>query len=96
MSSPPRPPPPAICPVCGEDVPPNALACPDCGADHNSGWRHDAETADALGESSADFDYEEFVQNEFGTPVRPKGISAVWWITAVILLLAMALTFFLW
>ena len=33
---------PAVCPVCGEDVPPQALACPECGACHETGWREDA------------------------------------------------------
>ena len=35
--------PPKVCPVCGEDVPPNARACPDCGACHESGWKLDEE-----------------------------------------------------
>src|SRR2546430_7408073 len=39
-----NPRPPEVCPACGEDVPPDALACPECGADHNSGWREDADT----------------------------------------------------
>ena len=33
--------PPEVCPVCGEDVPPNAKACPECGACHESGWKLD-------------------------------------------------------
>ena len=40
---------PEICPVCGEDVPRGAPACPECGADHNSGWREDAESYDSIG-----------------------------------------------
>src|SRR3954463_1087673 len=39
---------PEVCPVCGEEVPRNALACPECGADHNSGWREDADTYDGI------------------------------------------------
>ncbi len=91
-SLPPRP--PEICPVCGEEVPPNALACRECGADHNSGWRLEAETADALGEAEEDFDYDEFVQKEFGNSVKPQGISTIWWITAVIVLLALSVLYF--
>lgn len=85
---------PEICPVCGEDVPRHALACRECGADHNSGWRTDADLHDALGESIEDFDYDEFVRNEFGSSTKPHGINAVWWITAVVLLVALAVLYF--
>lgn len=86
--------PPEICPVCGDDVPRNALACPECGADHNSGWRTDADAHDALGESTEDFNYEEFVRNEFGSSIKPRGISTVWWITALVLFVAMIVIYF--
>lgn len=82
---------PEVCPVCGEDVPRGALACPECGADHNSGWKPGALDADGLPDE--DFDYEEFVRDEFGPP-RTKGLHPVWWVTAVlvlILFLALAL-----
>lgn len=39
---------PAVCPVCGEDVPPRAKACPECGADERSGWKEDAHLYDGL------------------------------------------------
>ncbi len=95
MSKRSQPPAPEICPVCGEEVPRDALACRECGADHNSGWRTDADLEDALGESSDDFDYEEFVREEFGPSVKPRGISMLWWITALILLGALLLFFLL-
>ncbi|MEO0476845.1 MAG: zinc ribbon domain-containing protein [Planctomycetota bacterium] len=31
------------CPVCGGEVPANALACPHCGADDETGWSPDTE-----------------------------------------------------
>ena len=34
---------PEVCPVCDEDVPPNAKACPKCGACHESGWDEDGD-----------------------------------------------------
>jgi hypothetical protein len=86
-----RKPAPEICPVCGEDVPRNALACPECGADHNSGWREDADATDALGGTADDFDYDDFVQEEFGNAAKPRGIKTIWWISAIVLLLALAL-----
>ena len=75
---------PAICPVCGEDVPGGALACPECGADHNSGWREDAESYDGV-DLPEEFDYDEFTRKEFGGSPRPVGISTIWWVTAIVL-----------
>jgi len=76
---------PAVCPVCGQDVPRGALACPECGADHNSGWREDAERYDGI-DLPGEFDYEEFTRKEFGSPANPAGISAVWWVTAIVVI----------
>ena len=87
--------PPEICPVCGEDVPRRSLACPVCGADHNSGWRIDADAGDALDLPEDNFDYDEFVRREFGSSAKPSGIKTIWWITAIILLaLSIALYIF--
>lgn len=83
-----RPKTPEICPVCGEDVPPRALACPECGADHNSGWREDTGVHDGADIPDEDFDYDDFVKNEFGASGKPAGIKLLWWITAIILLAA--------
>lgn len=86
---------PEICPVCGEGVPRGALACPACGADHNSGWREDAENYDGLDLPDENFDYDEFARREFGSTVKPAGIKTIWWITAIIVLLvSIALYFF--
>src|SRR5687767_4682226 len=77
-------PPPAECPACGEDVPPNAKACPGCGACYRSGW------SDDLGDEEAEFDYEEFVAREFEGREPKRKNNALWWITGVILLLSLA------
>jgi hypothetical protein len=76
---------PETCPVCGEDVPRGALACPECGADHNSGWREDAGSYDGV-DLPEDFDYEEFTPKEFGSSPKPAGISWVWWVTAIVVI----------
>ena len=87
-------PPPAVCPVCEEDVPRNALACPECGADHNTGWREDAERYDGV-DLPGDFDYEEFTRKEFGSSAKPAGLSPIWWVTAIVLLALTLLCFFI-
>ena len=84
---------PKVCPVCGEDVPRTASACPECGADHTSGWRENAETYDAVGLSDEDFNYEEFVKQEFGSSRRPV-IKTVWWIIAILLIAAFIAIYF--
>lgn len=79
---------PEICPVCGEDVPRGASACPECGADHLSGWREDADETGGLDLPEEEFDYDKFVEREFGGGVKPEGVSWVWWAAAVAALLA--------
>jgi hypothetical protein len=71
-------------------VPPRALACPECGADHNSGWREDAAAYDGVDLGEEEFDYNEFVREEFGGGAKPASISALWWITAIVLIAALA------
>jgi hypothetical protein len=90
---------PDVCPVCSHDVPRGALACPECGADHQSGWREDAENYDALDLPGDDFDYDEFVQKEFGPSSRPslkpEGMKTIWWITAIVILVVSVVLYLL-
>jgi hypothetical protein len=72
-----RPRTPEVCPVCGEDVPHNALACPQCGADHNSGWKEVADTYDGVDLSEHDFNYDDFVKQEFGSQAKPAGLNTL-------------------
>jgi hypothetical protein len=90
-----RPKAPEVCPVCGEDVPRDSLACPACGADHNSGWREDTGSFDGLDLPDSGFDYDEFVQREFGSGLKPGGIKTIWWITAIIVLAVSIALYFL-
>jgi hypothetical protein len=78
---------PEICPNCGALVPPKAKACPGCGADEETGWS-DRAAAQRLGLPDEEFDYDQFVKEEFGGPdrgprLRPHGISRFWWIVAI-------------
>lgn len=79
---------PDVCPVCDHEVPPGALACPECGADHNSGWREDAGTYEALDLPDEDFNYDQFVREEFGSSIKPAGIKTIWWLTAILIIIA--------
>ena len=101
----PRLPTPEICPVCGEDVPRNALACKHCGADHHSGWREDADIYDGTDVPTDAFDYDDFIRQEFGGAAdgrrrrggmipRPGGLHPVWWVTALLLLIAFLVIYF--
>lgn len=75
---------PETCPNCGADVPPNAKSCPECGADEQTGWSEDA-YASELGLPEDSFDYNEFVEREFGKPTpKPRGIKWYWWAAAII------------
>ena len=84
---------PDVCPVCSEAVPRNAVTCPGCGADHLSGWR-EAAAADGLDLPDESFDYAEFVRNEFTPGIKPAGISTVWWIAAIFVIVVLALIYF--
>jgi len=83
-----QPPPPEVCPVCGAEVPRNALACRECGADYNSGWKQDP--GDGLDLRDDDFDYDAFIEEEFGDKPR-QPLSPLWIVTAVVLVLAFLL-----
>jgi len=89
--------PPEVCPECGALVPPNARACPECGSDEQTGWSERGQ-AQRLGLPDDEFDYDEFVKEEFGGKreirVKPRGIRWVWWLLAVGLLAWIAWSIF--
>jgi hypothetical protein len=83
--------PPQICPNCGAVVPPKAKACPECGSDDETGWSAEARQSNELdlGIPDEDFDYDKFVEEEFGGKnAPPSRIHWVWWIIAVMIVLA--------
>lgn len=84
---------PGVCPNCGAEVPPKAKACPECGSDEQTGWSEKAH-ADNLGLPDEDFDYDEFVKEEFGTGrARPHGISWLWWVVALVIAIVVSIAF---
>lgn len=79
--------PPEVCPNCGAVVPSNAKACPDCGSEETTGWS-DAARAANLGIPEENFNYDDFVKEEFSSSqLKPRGLHWVWWLTALILVL---------
>lgn len=79
--------PPETCPNCGADVPTNALACPGCGADERTGWS-DRARAQNLDLPDDEFDYDEFVKEEFDdrkpAVAKTAGIGWFWWLVALL------------
>ncbi len=79
---------PETCPNCDVDVPRGARACPECGSDENTGWSDQSAHA---GPDDDSFDYERFIEREFGSNgATPSGIHWFWWLTGILLTLAMA------
>lgn len=87
-------PPPEVCPQCGALVPARVRACPECGSDDQTGWSDHAQ-AQRLGIPDDEFDYEEFLKEEFGeagrVKIKPPGLKWRWWLVALGLVV-----FFLW
>ena len=77
---------PETCPNCGADVPRRAKACPECGSDESTGWSEHAQSQ-SLDLPEDEFNYDEFVQREFGKPKR-RPMKTFWWLVAVALLIA--------
>ena len=73
--------------MCGEDVPANAKACPECGACEKSGWSEELHSS-GIDLPDEDFDYEEFVAEEFEGGVKKTPVQWMWWAAAAILCLA--------
>ena len=85
---------PENCPNCGADVPRYAKACPECGADEATGWSESAQVTH-MGIPDENFDYDQFVKEEFGSrSAKPPRIHWVWWLTALLLVVLFVYYFF--
>ena len=85
--------PPDTCGHCGTAIPPDASACPECGAAEDTGWEDDYSSD--LGLLDEDFDYDEFVEREFGKSdnpnVVPQGLHWFWWLVGIGLIATLVL-----
>jgi len=79
--------PPFSCPACGEDVPRGARACPECGACEKSGWSDEARS-DGLDLPDDEFNYEQFVADEFGEGSRKSRPHKLWALVALVVMVA--------
>ena len=78
------------CPNCGAEVPRRARACPECGSDDQTGWSEEARVG-GLDLPDDQFDYDDFVKQEFGgKKPLPRGIHWFWWLVAVLVLVGFA------
>ena len=81
--------PPGQCPACGEWIPRNAAECDCCGASAASNWQAESDVYDGLNLPDEDFDYDEFVEKEFGKGGKPESRRRFWWWVAVLLVIAL-------
>lgn len=84
---------PDFCHNCGAELPLDANVCPECGSDEETGWSEEARS-DNLNLPDEHFDYDDFVEREFGEGgAVPRGVHWFWWIVAILLIAAL---FYLW
>lgn len=77
---------PETCPNCGAAVPPRAKCCPGCGSDEATGWSDRAHSS-RLDLPDEEFDYDEFVKDEFGPQrEKPPGVRWLWLIVVLVLI----------
>lgn len=76
------------CPHCGEPIPLNAKFCRSCGASEDQGWRAEDSWNDESsgGYGADDFDYEEFIAQEFPQNEIAKPKRLIWWYVAWLML----------
>ena len=89
-----------LCPTCGTEAKVGG-PCPGCapkrrrkrkkvGAAAKKPWEADS-LHDGLDFPDEDFDYDEFVEKEFGRPAHKRiGIKWYWWVTGLVLVIALA------
>lgn len=84
-----------ICPDCGAEVRVGSRGCARCASDRatktwddRKPWEQD-EAYDGVGLPDEDFDYEAFLEEEFGGARKKSKREWLWWGTAVVLLIAM-------
>lgn len=81
------------CPVCGEDVKVGALSCPGCGACEKTGLYGDGSEYDGVDLSEDDFDYDAYLEKEFGTTPPPSRKELILGGIAIVLIVLLTYVF---
>ncbi|MEM9588070.1 MAG: zinc ribbon domain-containing protein [Planctomycetota bacterium] len=76
------------CSHCGADLPAKATFCKHCGSSDQDGWQEEDESLAA----DDDFDYDSFIEDEFGTGAGSNSLSPRAKLVILILLAAFALS----
>jgi hypothetical protein len=83
-----------ICPGCGDEIRIGPKGCPKCNRPKKKKFQPEpdpwdiADSSDGIGLPDDEFDYERFVAEEFGGGPKRSRKQWIWWITAVVLLMA--------
>lgn len=82
-----------FCPQCGAALPGEVLACPECGSCEETGWSERAQyEAMGVDYDADEFDYDTFVENEFGEG-RKRPQAKQWFLGLVAAILAILFLF---
>ena len=85
-----------FCPNCGSELSDSSNACPECGSCEETGWS-DRARYDAMGVDydPEEFDYDQFVENEFGNAEKSRNSRQILWaLVALILAFIFLLSYF--
>ena len=66
------------CQLCGAELPANARSCKRCGSSDDDGWSDHAHEGDLDDNLDDDFDYDEFIENEFPEGQRSTSLHPLW------------------
>ena len=79
------------CPHCGGEIRADANFCRHCGSSESDGWRDDEDYETDVD----DFDYEQYVEDNFSSSLTTTRTPPLWRWVAVLLLVLFALGFLL-
>ena len=82
-----------FCPNCGARLTADCTVCPECGSCEETGWSERARyEAMGVDPEPDEFDYESFVEREFGGGTeRPRRRGILWFWVGIVLLIFLLL-----
>ena len=79
------------CPNCGSEIPADSKACPECGSCEETGWSENAQYESIGVDYDDSFDYESFVDKEFGDGRNRRAKSPMQWVWMIVAFLLIVL-----